>query len=59
MPRINAFSRNMNSITLKIFPTNGGIEKFERNFWTEIKPWGVYRNIKGCILEANLEGQGC
>ena len=24
----------------------------------EIKPEGVYRNMKGCILEANLEGQG-
>ena len=24
----------------------------------ELKPNGVNRNMKGCILEANLEGQG-
>ena len=30
MPRINAFSRNVNSISLKIFPTVTGIQKFER-----------------------------
>ena len=23
------------------------------------KALGVYRNMKGCILEYNLEGQGC
>ena len=32
MPRINAFTRNLNSINLGIFPTHGGIEKFERKF---------------------------
>ena len=24
----------------------------------ELKPKGVYRNMKGCILDANFEGQG-
>ena len=24
----------------------------------ELKPLGIYRNMKGCILKANLEGQG-
>ena len=24
----------------------------------EIKPLGIYRNMNGCILKANLEGQG-
>ena len=24
----------------------------------EIKPYEVYRNMKGCILETNFEGQG-
>ena len=47
MPRISPFSRNMNSINLKVFPT-----------WFNIKPWEIYRNMKGCILEPNLEGQG-
>ena len=32
MPRINAFSRNVNSINLKIFPKDGGIQKFDRKF---------------------------
>ena len=30
----------------------------EREREREKKPQGVYRNMKGCILEANLEGQG-
>ena len=25
---------------------------------TEMKPQGFYRNMKGCILETNLEVQG-
>ena len=63
MPRINAFSRNVNSINLKVFPTHSGISKFETKFnnhsgGREIKPWGAYRNMKGCIFEANLEGKG-
>ena len=29
-----------------------------KNFaWKEIKLYAVYRNMKGCILEANLQGQ--
>ena len=32
MPRINAFSRNQYSINLKIFPTHGREQKFDRNF---------------------------
>ena len=31
MPRINAFSRNVNSINLKIFPTRGGIKSLREN----------------------------
>ena len=31
-PRTNAFSRNVNSITLKHFPIHGGIQTFERKF---------------------------
>ena len=63
MLRINAFSKNVNSINLKILPTHGGIQKFERKFnkhsaERDRKPYGVYRNMKGCILEANPEGQG-
>ena len=30
----------------------------QQAFWREIKPYGVYRNMKGCILRANLEEQG-
>ena len=32
-------------------------EKIEHVFWREIKTYGVYINMKGCILEANLEQQ--
>ena len=32
MPRINAFSRNVNYVNLKIFPTHGKPQKFERKF---------------------------
>ena len=31
-PRINAFTRNVNSVSLKIFPTHGGVLKFEGKF---------------------------
>ena len=33
-------------------------EKIQQVFCREINPQGVYRNIKGCIFKANLEGQG-
>ena len=45
----------MNGKIEKNFPTYGGIQKLEKikhTFLREIK------NIKGCILEANLERQG-
>ena len=61
MHRFNPFYTNVNTIDLKNFPTHGGVyklEKIQQAFWREIKPYGVYRNTKGCILEANLEGQG-
>ena len=32
MPRIYAFSRNVNSINLNTFPIHGGVKKFERKF---------------------------
>ena len=55
MSQITAFYRNESSINLKIFPTHGGIKRFERKFnKQEIKPKGVYRNINGCILESNI-----
>ena len=41
MPRFNAFSRNVNAMNLKFFPTHGGIyklEKIQQAFWREIKP---------------------
>ena len=44
MPRFNAFSRNVNAMNLKFFPTHGGIyklEKIQQAFWREIKPLGV------------------
>ena len=40
MNKFNAFSTNVNTINLKIFPTHGGIDKLERTqqaFWREIK----------------------
>ena len=42
IPRINAFPRNVNTVNLNIFLTYGG----------------VYINMKVCILETSLEGQG-
>ena len=59
MHRLNEFSRNVNIINWKIFPTHGGIyklEKIQQAFWREITPWGVLKNMKGCILDANLKG---
>ena len=32
LKKFNAFFRNVNTINLKIFPTHGGIYKFERKF---------------------------
>ena len=32
MKKFNAFFRNVSTINLKIFPTQGGIYKFERKF---------------------------
>ena len=41
MPRFNAFSRNTNTIDLKVFPTHVGIyklKKIQQAFWREIRP---------------------
>ena len=39
MPWINAFSRNVNSINLKFFPTHlGNLRKIQQAFWREINP---------------------
>ena len=32
MPKFNVFSRNANTINLKIYPTHDGICKFEKKF---------------------------
>ena len=51
----------MNSINLKIFHTCWNIkvwEKYQQAFWREIMPQWFDRNMKGCILEANNQGQG-
>ena len=41
MPRFNTFTKNVNTINLKIFPTHSGIikvsEKIKQAFWREIK----------------------
>ena len=61
IPRFNAFSRNANTINLKnLCHTWSNVQfiKIRQAFWREIKPWGVLKNIKRCILEANLSGQG-
>ena len=31
-------------------------EKANQKLWREIKPSGIYRNMRGCILEVNPEG---
>ena len=33
-------------------------KKIQLNFWSEIKSYGVYRNMKECIREVNPEGLG-
>ena len=59
---IYAFSRNVNFYhkfrkfshtwrNIKIW------DKIQQVFWREIKPQGIYRNMKEFILETNLEGQ--
>ena len=61
IPRINTFSRNVKSINWKIFPTHGGYKILRENSTSILerdKGWEVYRNMKGCILGANLEEQG-
>ena len=66
MPRFNGFSRNMATINLKIFLKNvvkifflkilreSSISILGR----EINPKEVYKKMKGCIFQFNLEGQG-
>ena len=52
MIRFNAFSRIVNTMNLKIFPTHNEIYKLERKFNT------YSGHMKGCSCQANLEGQG-
>ena len=33
------------------------LREIQQAFWREIKLLGVYKNMKACILEDNLEGQ--
>ena len=51
----------MNTIKLKHFSNawwNIQVREIQRAFWTEKKPLGVERNMKGSIMEANIGGQG-
>ena len=63
MYRFNAFSRNLDTIIFKFFPFHGGICKFEikcnKLSGERIKPYVVYRYMKGCILEVISEGWVC
>ena len=48
----NAFFSNLNTINLTIFPNHGGIHVWEwtqQIFWKEVKPYGVYGNMRRCI----------
>ena len=63
MPRFIAFPRNVNTINLEISPIHCGIYTNMRENSTSIlerdkAPKSFYRNMKGCILKANLERQG-
>ena len=57
IPRFNAFSRNVNTINLKTFSHtwwNIKIRAASTRKFTTLR--SSERNMKGCILEANLEG---
>ena len=61
VPWINAFSRNFSSINLNVFPHVMEYKSLRENSTSILKRdkaiEGVYRNMKGCVLEANIEGQ--
>ena len=61
VPWINAFSRNFSSINLNVFPHMMEYKSLRENSTSILKRdkaiEGVYRNMKGCVLEANIEGQ--
>ena len=57
----NVFDSNLNTINLKLFRNHGGIKRLEKKFKKysgEINPLWVHRNMRGCILKINSEGQG-
>ena len=54
-----AFSSNLNTINLKIFPNHGDKYKFQinsANIMEKDKAHRVYENMKGSILHAHSEG---
>ena len=59
MSRINIFSRSVNSVNT--FPAHGTILTFDKKLnkysGERDKALGSYRKMKGCILEADFEGQ--
>ena len=46
------------NIRLLLFERNSRSYNYTGAFWREIKAYGGYRNMKGCILGANFEEQG-
>ena len=57
----NLFSSNINIINLKLFCKHRWTYKSKKKFKKyseEIKPLGVHRNIRVCILQINSEGIG-
>ena len=56
---LNVFASNLNTINLKLLRKHGGMYRLRKKFKKDsgdINSLGVYRNIRGCILEINCEG---
>ena len=60
MPQINTFSMNVDSKNLKFFPHMVKYKSLRENSTSilERNKSLVYRNMKRCIYETNLEGLG-
>ena len=58
----NAFSRNLNTMNLKVFSTMAGYTNLRENSTNvlvgEIKPSEVHQNMRERILEVNPKGLG-
>ena len=37
---------------------HNSLRKKSASYWRELNTYGIYKNMKGCILEASREGQG-